>query len=69
MASLNGRKVEDIEVDGVNREDHPKYCDAYFSKATFADTGEELTDEQLMTLTENNPELLNESAYLKAVGA
>ena len=68
MVSLNGRKVENIQIDGVDHKDHPDYCDAYFSSASFSDTSEDLTEDQLLTLTEDNPELVNEMAYMNAVG-
>ena len=44
MATLNGRKVVDIEVDGVNPNDYPDFSDAYFSYACYED-GTPLTDE------------------------
>ena len=47
---LNGRKVVDVEVDGVDTRDYPDFCDAYFSNAVYEDTGEELTDEELEQL-------------------
>ena len=60
---LNGRKVVDVEVDGVDSRDYPDFCDAYFSYAVFDDTKEVLTDEQLEKLTEENGDVLNEMAY------
>lgn len=60
---LNGRKVVDVEVDGVDSSDYPDFCDAYFSYAVFADTKEVLSDEQMEELGEAYPEILNEMAY------
>jgi hypothetical protein len=60
---LNGRKVVDVSVDGVDSTDYPDFCDAYFSYAVFLDTKEELTDEQLEELGEAYPDKLNELAY------
>lgn len=60
---LNGRKVVDVEVDGVDSTDYPDFCDAYFSNAAFEDTGEELTDEELEQLQDTYPEVVNEMAY------
>lgn len=49
---LNGRKVVDVEVDGIDTSDYPDFCDAYFSRGVYEDTGEELTDSELDELTE-----------------
>ena len=62
MATLNGRKVIDLEVDGVDSRDYPDFADAYFSYACYED-GTELTDDELEKLTEQNPEVLHEKAY------
>ena len=64
---LNEREVVDVQVDGVDSKDHPDYCDAYFSRAIFSDTGEELNDDELLKLTEENPETLNEMAFMSLV--
>ena len=61
--TFKGRKVVDLEVDGVDSTDYPDFCDAYFSYAVFADTKEALTDEQLEELAEDHGDLLNELAY------
>ncbi len=60
---LNGRKVVDVEVDGVDPSDYPDFCDAYFSHAVYADTKEELSDDELEELTEKNGDVVNEMAY------
>lgn len=52
--SLNGRPVEDLEIDGLNPSDHPKYCDAFISRAVWGDTGEELNDSELDALTHDS---------------
>ena len=62
MATLNGRKVIDIEVDGVDSRDYPDFSDAYFSYACYED-GTPLTDDELNKLTEGNGDLLYEKAY------
>ena len=41
------RGLECVEVDGIDRRDHPDYCDAFISYAEWADTGEALTDAEL----------------------
>ncbi len=62
MATLNGRKVVDIQVDGVDSRDYPDFSDAYFCYACYED-GTPLTDDELNKLTEDNGDLLNEKAY------
>ena len=63
MMLLNGRKVVDVEVDGVDTRDYPDFCDAYFAGAVYEDTGEELTDDELNELTDAYPEVVNEMAF------
>lgn len=63
MMEIDGRKVVDIEIDGVDSRDYPEFCDAYISGAVFEDTGEPLTYEQLEDLTKDYPEEVNEMAY------
>jgi hypothetical protein len=65
VAYLNGRNVVDLEVDGVDPNDYPDFCDAYFSHGVFEDTKEYLTDEELELLAENNGDVLNEMAFEK----
>ena len=62
MATLNGRKVIDIEVDGVDSRDYPDFADAHFSYACYED-GTALTDEELDKLAEQNADVLWEKAY------
>ena len=60
---LNGRKVVDVEIDGVDPTDYPDFCDAYFTYAVYEDTGEELDDAELEELTMDNADVVNEMAY------
>lgn len=60
---LNDREVEDISIGGVDTRDYPDFCDAFFDKALWADTGEQLTDEELVQLQREYPEVLNEMAF------
>ena len=62
MATLNGRKVIDMEVDGVDSKDYPDFADAHFSYACYED-GTALTDEELDKLAEQNADVLWEKAY------
>jgi len=62
MATLNGRKVIDMEVDGVDSRDFPDFADAYFSYACYED-GTPLTDDELDELSEKCADVLWEKAY------
>ena len=62
------RLIEDIEVDGVDTRDYPHFCDAFFCRAVWIETGIELTDDELDELTETHPELLNEMAFESCIG-
>ena len=60
---INGRKVTSVEIEGVDFNDYPDFCDAYFSYAEFEDTGEPLNDEQIEELNNLYPEVVNEMAF------
>ena len=62
MATLNGRKVIDIEVDGVDPRDFPDFSDAYFSYACYED-GTPLTEQELDKLADQNGDILYEKAF------
>ena len=59
---LNGKKVVDVEIDGVDTTDYPDFCDAYFCAGYYED-GTELTDEELEELGEAYPEVIGEMAF------
>ncbi len=46
MPILNGKKVVDLEIDGVDSGDYPDFCNAYFSSGCYED-GTPLTDDEL----------------------
>jgi hypothetical protein len=60
---LHGRKVVDVQVEGVDSKDYPDFCDAYFSYAVFQDTGEPLDDDDMDLLNEVYTDIINEMAY------
>lgn len=62
MPMLNGKKVVNLEVDGVDSRDYPDFSDAYFSYGCYED-GTELTDEELDKLTILADDVLWEMAY------
>ena len=63
MFIINDREVVDVQVDDVCSWDYPDFCDAHFSHAVFADTGEELSEEEMEQLNNEYPEALWEMAY------
>ena len=61
---LNGRQVKNAEVDGVEGNDYPDFCDAFFSYAEYED-GTPLTDEELEELGDVHEEMINQLALDK----
>ena len=59
---LNGLAVVDATVDGIDMQDYPKFCDAYFDSACYED-GTALTDDELIELTDANFDALHEMIY------
>ena len=62
MPMLNGKKVVDLEVDGVDSSDYPDFSDAYFSSGCYED-GTPLTDDELENLTILAGDVLFEMAF------
>jgi hypothetical protein len=62
MPILNGKKVIDLEVDGVDSRDYPDFSDAYFSGGCYED-GTPLTDDELERLNDLAADVLWEMAY------
>ena len=60
---MNIDDVTNLSVDGIDSKDYPNFCDAFFYEGFWAETGEPLTDEELDTLGEEYPEILNEMAF------
>jgi hypothetical protein len=55
---LNGRKIKNVEVDGVDSDDYPDFCDAFFSYAEYED-GTPLSDNELEQLEEEFGDHIN----------
>jgi len=62
MPILNGKKVVDLEVDGVVSGDYPDFSDAYFSGGCYED-GTPLTDDELIQLADLSSDVLWEMAF------
>ena len=45
------KKIDNIEIDGINTKDYPDFCDAYISSADY--DGVPMTDEQLDEINED----------------
>ena len=61
---LNIENITGLEVDGVDPKDYPDFCDAFFSFGVLlTGDGRELTEDELIQLGEDYPEILNEMAY------
>jgi hypothetical protein len=48
MTTIQLSQLENIQIDGIDMEDCPRFCDAFVSSATL--NGVPLTDEQLENL-------------------
>lgn len=48
---MNYKKIDNIEIDGIDTKDYPDFCDAYISSADY--DGIPMTDEQLDELNED----------------
>ena len=59
---FKGRKVINLNVDGVDGNDYPDFCDAYFCYGEYED-GTELTDDDLLELCDTHGDVLHEMAY------
>ena len=62
MPILNGKKVIDLEIDGVDSGDYPDFCNAYFSSGCYED-GTPLKDDELNKLTDLAGDVLWEMAF------
>lgn len=49
---LDYSQIQDIEIDGINHQDYPDFCDAYISSATYQ--GREMTDLELDALNDDS---------------
>lgn len=60
---MNRNEFENLEIDGVDNRDYPDFCDAFFSAGWHIKEDRELTEDELIQIGEDYPELLNEMAY------
>jgi len=50
--TLDYSKIENVDLDGVNINDYPDFCDAYVASATY--DGRDMTDDELDEINENS---------------
>ena len=60
---LDINEVEDLAVDGVDTRDYPDFCDAYFYEGWHIKDNRALTEDELIQLGEDYPEVLNQMAF------
>jgi len=60
---LNGRKVVNVTVDGVNCKDYPDFSDSHFDDGYWEDDGEQLSNHELEQLLDYYPDVANEMAH------
>jgi hypothetical protein len=53
------KKIDNIEVDGIEHKDYPDYCDSYISSADY--DGEPMTEEQIDDLNNNESQFVYDS--------
>ena len=51
LKTMDYKKIDNIEIDGIDTKDYPDFCDAYISSADY--DGVPMTDEQLDELNED----------------
>ena len=59
---LNNIDISSIELDGVDSQDYPDFSDTFVSYALWKN-GQELTEEELIALTDQHGELINQLAH------
>ena len=58
---IDFKKVEVIEVDGINHYDYPDYVDAYISEADY--NGKPMNDKMLDEINDNHPDFVYEKVW------
>ena len=48
---MDYKKIDNVEIEGIDWTDYPKFCDAYICSADY--DGEPMTDDQLDELNED----------------
>tara|TARA_R110000823_G_scaffold121818_2_gene246931 strand:+ start:1740 stop:1925 length:186 start_codon:yes stop_codon:yes gene_type:complete len=59
---MDYKKIDNIEIDGIDTSDYPDFCDAFIASADY--NGVKMTDKQLDELNENL-DFVHQSVYNK----
>ena len=51
VTNFDYKKLDNVEVDGIDTKDYPDFCDAYIASATY--DGRNMTEEELEYLNED----------------
>jgi hypothetical protein len=53
--------IDDVEVDGIDAKDYPKFCDAFISYASY--NGNEMSDEMLDFINDEMRDFVYDKVY------
>ena len=54
MINFDLNLIDDVEIEGIDIEDYPDFCDAFLIGASYK--GRELTEDELEYVQDSNPE-------------
>lgn len=57
LEKLNVKSIDDVEVDGINTNDYPDFCDAYIASAILVDNNgvyRDATDRELDIINDDS---------------
>jgi hypothetical protein len=63
IVSYKKRRVEILELAGIDTSDFPDFSDAYICDAVWVDTGESLTVDELDELTNLHSDVVHDMAH------
>lgn len=52
LTALDYSKIDDVELDGIQMNDYPDFCDAYIASASYK--GRDMTDKELERLNQDS---------------
>lgn len=58
---MDFKKIDNIEIGGIDYKDCPEFCDAYIESADY--DGIEMTEEQLDDLNDNHLDFVHDKVY------
>ena len=60
MINLNYSLIDNVQIDGIDTNDYPDFCDAYIVSADY--DGREMTDDEIELLNEDG-DFVSEQVY------